>query len=124
MDNWDKFEENRLPPTEAFYSRLNLLGISKCNYEHAQTVWRAFGMKDLGDYHNLFLETNVLWLSNIFKTFRMTCLEHYTIDPAHFYTSLGLAWKACLKKTKVILELLTDPDMLLMFERGTRGGIT
>ena len=52
------------------------------------------------------------------------CLKHYKLDPAHFYTSPGLAWKACLKRTGIKLELLTDPDMLLMFERGIRGGIT
>ena len=64
-------------------------------------------MKDLGDYHDLYLKTNVLLLSNIFETFRTTCLEHFAIDPAHFYTSPGLAWQACLKKTEVSLELLT-----------------
>ena len=52
------------------------------------------------------------------------CLEYYKLDPAHFYISPGLAWQACLKKTGVKLELLTDPDMLLMFEKGIRGGIT
>ena len=81
-------------------------------------------MKNLGDYHNLYFETNVLLLSNMFETFRTTCLEHYSLNLAHFYISPRLAWKACLKKTKVRLELLTEPDMLLMFERGTRGGIT
>ena len=60
----------------------------------------------------------------MFEAFRDTCLEHYKLDPAHFYTSTGLAWKACLKKTGIKLELLTNPDMLLMFERGIRGGIT
>ena len=60
----------------------------------------------------------------MFEAFRDTCLEHYSLDPAHFYTSAGLAWKACLKHTGIRLELLTDPDMLLMFERGIRGGIT
>ena len=59
----------------------------------------------------------------MFEAFRDTCLEHYSLDPAHFYTSLGLAWKACLKKTGIRLELLTDPDMLLMFEHGIRGSI-
>ena len=63
-------------------------------------------------------------LANVFETFRDTCLRHYTLDPAHFYTSPGLAWRACLKRTGIKLELLTDPDMLLMFERGIRGGIT
>ena len=60
----------------------------------------------------------------MFEAFRDTCLKHYKLDPAHFYTSPGLAWCACLKCTGIRLELLTDPDMLLMFERGIRGGIT
>ena len=74
-------------------------------------------MKDLGDYHDLYMKTNVLLLSNIFKTFRMTCLKHYALDLAHFYISPGLAWQAFLKKTEVSLELLTYPNMLLMFEQ-------
>ena len=66
----------------------------------------------------------MILLANVFEAFRDTCLEHYKLDPAHFYTSPGLAWKACLKHTGIKLGLLTDPDMLLMFERGIRGGIT
>ena len=64
---------------------------------------------------------DVILLANVFEAFRDTCLEHYKLDPAHFCTSPGLAWKACLRKTVVRLELLTDPDMLLMFEYGIRG---
>ena len=81
-------------------------------------------MKDLGDYRNLYLKTDVLLLSDVFETFRMTCLEHYVLNPAHFYTSPRLAWQVCLKKNEISLELLTDPDMLSMFKQGTRGGIT
>ena len=63
-------------------------------------------------------------LANVYEAFRDTCLKHYKLDPVHFYASPGLAWKACLKHTGIRLELLTNPDMLLMFERGIRGGIT
>ena len=77
---------------------------------------KSLGMKNLGDCHDLYLKIDVLLLSNVFEPFRTTCLEHYALDPAHFYNSPGLAWQACLKKTEVTLELLTDPDMLLMFE--------
>ena len=66
----------------------------------------------------------VVLLANVFEAFRDTCLRHYSLDSAHFYTAPGLAWNACLKKTGVRLELLTDPDMLLMFKRGIRGAIT
>ena len=124
LDDWNKFDETKLPPIEKFYSKLNLSGISQEDYDHAQRVWKEFNIKTLGDYHDLYLKTDVLLLANVFETFRKTCLEHYQLDPAHFYTSPGLAWEACLKQTGINLELLTDPDMLLMFERGTRGGIT
>ena len=78
----------------------------------------------MGDYHDLYLKTDVILLTNVFESFRSVRLSNYGLDPAHFYTAPGLAWKACLKKTGVNLELLKDPDMLLMFERGIRGGIT
>ena len=78
----------------------------------------------MGDYHDLYLETDVILLANVFKSFRKVCIENYGLYPAHFYTAPGLAWKACLKKTGVNLELLKDPDMLLIIEHGIRGGIT
>ena len=83
-----------------------------------------FGLKDLGEYHDLYLKTDVILLANVFEEFRKVCLKNYGLDPVHFYTAPGLAWKACLKKTRIRLELLFDPDMLLMFERGIREGIT
>ena len=78
----------------------------------------------MGEYHDLYLKTDTILLADAFEPFRSVCMENYGLDPAHFYTAPGLAWHACLKKTGVKLELLLDPDMLLMFERGIRGGIT
>ena len=115
--SWDKFKKSQLPPKRAFHSSLNMSDISKCDYKHAQKVWRAFNLKNLGEYHDLYLNTNIILLANMFEASRDTCLEYYQLDPAHFYTSPGLAWQVCLKKMGVKLELLTDPDMLLMFER-------
>ena len=66
----------------------------------------------------------MLLLSNISETFRSTCLEHYALDQAHFYTFPGLACEGCIMKTEVSFELLTDPDMLLMIKHGSQGGIT
>ena len=97
--------------------------ISNKDYEYAQKVWEGFDMKNLGEYHDLYLKSDVLMLSNVFETFRNDCLNHHKPDPAHFYTTPGLAWQVALKKTNVRLELLTDPDMLLMFEKGIQGGI-
>ena len=124
VNSWDRFNETQLPPIDAFYSNLNMSSISEDDYRHAQRVWKEFGICDLGDYHDLYLRTDVVLLANMYEAFRDTCLRHYKLDPAHFYTSPGLAWHACLKHTGIKLELLTDPDMLLMFERGIRGGIT
>ena len=124
VNSWDRFNETQLPPIDVFYSNLNMSSISEEDYQHAQRVWKEFGIRDLGDYHDLYLRTDVVLLANMFEAFRDTCLKHYKLDPAHFYTSPGLAWRACLKCTGIKLELLTDPDMLLMFERGIRGGIT
>ena len=124
MDSWDRFEEMALPPEGAFYSKLNMSGVSDQDHEHACKVWRDFGIRNLGEYHDLYLCTDVILLANVFESFRKVCLDNYGLDPAHFYTAPGLAWQACLKKTGVRLELLLDPDMLLMVERGIRGGIT
>ena len=124
INSWDQFEETQRPPISAFYSNLNMSSISEEDYQHTQRVWKEFGIHNLGDYHDLYLRTDVALLANVYKAFRDTCLKHYKLDPAHFYTSPGLTWKACLKHTGIRLELLTNPDMLLIFERGIRDGIT
>ena len=124
MSSWDKFNESILPSKDKFYSNLNMSGVSDKEYEHACKVWNEFGIKNMGDYHDLYLKTDTILPANVFKSFRSVCMKNYGLDPAHFYTAPGLAWKACLKKTGIRLELLLDPDMFLMFERGIGGGIT
>ena len=123
MDNWDRFEETSLPRIEKFYSNLNVSGVSDSDYEHACRVWQEFGIRNMGEYHDLYLRTDAILLANVFESFRRVCLENFGLDPSYFYTVPRLAWKAGLKKTEIKLELLLDPDMLLMFERGIRGGI-
>ena len=124
MDSLLKFSEEKLPPKEKFFSRLNETHISDEDYVHAQNVWEKFGLKNMGEYHDLYLKSDILLLADVFEEFRSVCLENYQLDPAWYYTSPGLAWDAALKKTRVRLELLTDPDMLLMFEEGIRGGFS
>ena len=146
MDSWKKFEETSLPPKDAFYSRLNMKGISDQDHEHAHQVWNriAPGHENitLGDYHDIYRKVDVLLLPDMFEAIRNTCLKHYKLNPANFYTSPGLAWQALLKTAaeycehekrhkdcelcsdEFRLELLTDIDMLLMFEKSIRGGIT
>ena len=118
MDNWGKFDEATLPPKEAFYSKLNLKGISDEDYTHAQKVWEAFGMKNRGKYHDLYAQSDTLLLANVFENFRNMCLEIYGLYPTYFASATGLAWQAFFKNTGVKLDLLTNYDMLLMIEKG------
>ena len=124
VSSLDKLSETQLPPKDEFYSKLNDEDISDEDYQHAINVWNKFGCKTIKDYHDLYLKSDVLLLADVFENFRSTCLKHYKLDPAHYYTSPGLAWDACLKTTGRKLQLLHDYDMLMMFERGIRGGIT
>ena len=88
MDGWKKFEEASLPPKDAFYSRLNMKGISDQDYEDAQQVWNRITPEHenitLGDYHDVYLATDVLLLADVFETFQNTYLKSYKLDPAHF----------------------------------------
>ena len=119
-----KFDETQLPPKKEFYSKLNDEDITEDEYQHALNVWKTFGCKNIRDYHDLYLKSDVLLLADVFENFRATCLKHYNLDPAHYYTSPGLAWDACLKETGQELQLLHDYDMLMMYEKGIRGGIS
>ena len=114
MNTEERFSETKLPPKKAFYSRLSGEGITEEDYKHALNVWDVFKMKTLKVYHELYNETDVLLMADVFENFRNICLNNYGLDPAHYFTAPGLAWDACLKMTCVNLELLSDPDMLLM----------
>jgi hypothetical protein len=124
MDSFDKFDESSLPLKEEFYSTIKKEHISGEDYDHAQAVFDRFSMTSLGEYHDLYLKTDVLLLTDVFESFREVCLTQYELDPCHFYTSPGLSWSALLKKTEVQLELLTDIDKILMVEAGIRGGLS
>ena len=116
MSNWDKFEEEDYLLWKSFTANLTW------QKQHAGLWTRAKSLEriqaeNLGEYNDLYLKTDELLLSKVFETFRNTCSEHYKLNPANFYTSLGWAWQACLKKTSIRLEPLTDLNMLLMFEK-------
>ena len=123
MDSWERFTETALPPKNSFYSELNLEDISDEDYVQAQEVWNVFEIKNLGEYHDLYDQSDTLLLSDIFEKFREMFIEIYKLDPAHFLSAPGLAWKACLKKTGRELELSTDYEKYLLIESGIKGGI-
>ena len=103
---------------------MNETRVSDEDYDHVQNVWKEFNLKNMGEYHDLYLKSDVLFLAEVFEKFRNVCLENYQLDPAWCFTAPGLALDAALKKTEVKLELLTDPDMLPMFEEGISGGVS
>ena len=97
--------------------------IDDINYRRGNNVFKGFKLDNLGDYHDLYVQSDTLLLADVFENFRDMCIKEYELDPAHFLSLPGLAWQACLKKTNIELELLTGYDMLLMVEEGIRGGI-
>ena len=123
IDNWERFDETSLPDKESFYSSLNVENIDDIDYRHGSNVSKKFKLKKLGEFHDLYVQSDTLLLADVFENFRNMCMKVYELDPAHFLSLPGLAWQARLKKTNVKLELLTDYDMLLMVEEGIRGGI-
>ena len=100
MGNREKFNETSFPPKKAFYSELNLEDITDKDYAHAQKVWKVFGIKKLGEYHDVNVQTDTLLLADVFENFRNMCLDIYELDPVYFVSAPGLAWQACLKKNR------------------------
>ena len=98
--------------------------ITYTNYEHAKRVCKDFKRKNLGEYHHLYVQSDTLLLPDVLENLRNMCLEIYKLDPAKIFSNLELAWQAALKKTKIKLDLLTDTNILLMIEKGIRGGMS
>ena len=97
--------------------------ITDVAYKHAKIVFKDLINKNLGDYHNLHVESDTLLLADVFENFRNMCINVYEIDALHFLYAPGLAWQLFLKKAEMKLELLTNVEMLLMVEKRIREGI-
>lgn len=102
---------------------MNLKNITKEDYIHSQKVWDIFKIKDIGEYHDLYVQVDTLQLADVFESFRKICNKIYELDPVRFVSAPNLVWQACLRKTGIELELITDVDQLLMLEKGIIGGI-
>lgn len=124
MNDERRFQETRIPPKNAFYSQIKKSQISDEDYRHACNVFQRLGLSNLGEYTDLYLKTDVLLLTDIFENFRDISMRDYRLDPCHFYSAPGLSWSAMLLMTKVNLELVTDIDDILLWERGCRGGVS
>ena len=114
IDDWENLNEMSLPEKKDFYCHLNMGGITDADYVHAKRVCKYFEIKNLGEYHNLSVQSNTLLSADVVENFRNMFLELYKLDPTKFLSAPGLTWQAALKKTKVKLDLLTDTNMLLM----------
>ena len=112
-----------MPDKNDFCIKLNLEDITDKDYEHVQKVWEIFEIKNRGGYYDLYVQIDTLLLADVFENFRDTCIKMYELDPAQLLSAPGLAWQACLKKTKVNIDLSTDTDMLLTVENEIRVGI-
>ena len=124
MNSFEKFEDSRLPKKEDFFSIMNNEHITDEEYQHAQNVWNEFGLSSMGEYHDLYLKSDILLLTDVFENFRKACQQYYELDPAHYFSTPGLSWDAMLKRTKTELELMSDVDMFQFIEKGMRGGIS
>ena len=84
MDGWDKFNEASIPGKESFYSNLTMENIPEMDYAHANNVFKTFKLNNLGDYHDLHVQSDTLLIADVFESFRKACIKKYELDPAHF----------------------------------------
>ena len=91
MDYWERFDETSLPDKESFYSSLNMENIDDIDYRHGHNVFKKFKLKNLGEYHDLYVQSDTLLLADVFENFRNMCIKVYELDPAHFLSLPGLA---------------------------------
>ena len=124
MDGFEKFFEDKLPDKCEFFSSLKDTCISEKDYFKAMTVWNVFKMNTMGDYHDLYLKTDILFIADVFEKFIKKCLDYYGLDPCHYFRSPGLSCDAMLKMTRIKLYLISDIDMHLLVEKGMRGSIS
>ena len=101
MDNCERFDETSLPDQESFYSSLNMENIYDIDYRHGNNVFKKIKLKNLGEYHGLYVQSDTLLFANVFENFRNMCIKVYELDPAHFLLLPRLAWQACLKKKQM-----------------------
>ena len=123
MNSFKRFSEDELPDKNKFFSSLKDSGVNEKEYEKAANVWKVF-KKKFNEYHDLYLETDVLLLVDVFEKIVETSLNYYSLDPSYYFSSPGLSWDAMLKMTGIKLELISDVNMHLFTEKGMRGGIS
>lgn len=123
MNDWKKFEYKQLPRRKDFYSLLNQQNISIDDYKYAQIIWKKFNIKTFGQYHDLYLETDVLLLADVFMNYTIMCLKDDGLDPSHYVSAPGMFNDSLYKSTSAEIKLITDLDQYNLVEKGIRGGM-
>ena len=118
MDSFKKFNEDKLPDKSKLFSSLNDCGINEEQYDRAINIWKMFKVKNLGEYHNLYLKIDVFLPADVFEMYLKT-LDYYSLDPCHYFSAPGLSFDAMLKITGVKLQTISDINVHLFI--GIRG---
>ena len=135
MNNFERFNEEKLPRRKYFFSstkkgkidndsEMSDGHVSIKDYLACEKIWNKFEMKNMGNYHDHYLKKVVLLLADVFEKLIDTCLKFYGLDPCHYFSSPGLSWNAMLKMVEIKLEKISDIDKYLFIEKGSRGGIS
>ena len=124
MDSFGKVSDDKLLDKYKFFSCLKDVCITGKDCLKANNIWNVFKMNTMGDYHDLYLKTDVLLLADVYQKFVSTWLDYYGLDPCHYFSSAGLSWDAMLKMTKIKLDLISVIDMHLFIEKGMRRSIS
>jgi len=124
MTSRDVFKQTSLPPMSEFYSKLKMEGITLDEYKRAQEMWSTYKCENMEDFHNVYVKLDVVLLADCMENFRRVGIQEYGINPAHYWTLAGYTWQCCLKMTNLELQLITDPNIYLMFENAIRGGVS
>ena len=119
-----KIKESKLPDTDKFFSSLKACCVSEKEYQRALNVWKVLSIKNLGEYHDLYLKIDALLLCCVFEKFVSVCLKDYGLGSCHYFSSPGLSWDAMLKMTGIRLEKINNIDVHLFLEKGMRGGVS
>ena len=106
MDSWERFDENTIPPKEAFYSELNLENITDKDYEHVKKVWEAFEIKNFDEYHDLNDPCDTFLFADVFENFRNKRIEIYGLDPSHFFVCARVSMASMFKKYKNKIRII------------------
>ena len=117
MDSFKKFSEDKLPDKCKFFSSLKDECISEKDYQRANVVWDMFTMNTIGDYHDIYLKTDVLLLADVFEKLISRCLDYYGLSPCHYFSSPGLSWDSMLKTSEIDLEFISDINMHLSIKK-------